>query len=908
VGFSGGVVGNDDKGYNDYVRCVRGGQSGSLGSLGIYSLSETKGGPLPSNTSLLSSVNGDNDYLSSKELEEITSKPNTVTHALYPVEFYTQKTSDNSCAISANGTPEPLNDTRQPLILIHGWQGSNDMNYPSVLCKDENLGETYWNNFIQYFKASPTLREKYRLYVYHYSSYKHVTFNARVLSRMLQGNAYIKSWIANNGKISILAHSMGGLVSRSLLEEHLSGEDVDHTYQYILPDNSTANKTGLEILDKLVTVATPHHGSPAAVYWWAYNAPNWLGSKAWVAKDLFTPGAQDLFWDNYDGVFAWVFTNNRVLDVNPISWDGEGYVSAANSGRLSSSTGFDQYYRSELLKIRDDAASHEYRGHSSSSGQDYTIYRYSNPWLSKLNDKFKQNKSQYSNKYIFLSGYNDGNNSSAANRLSDTLFGEVADDVVYSQGYVNDWAVPLTSGSLDFSKEATGLGAFELNPSLFTYSVGGDAKSALFNDFLNNNLAVIYSSTVNGIPVRILKDYHHDRMLNGGYKSSSSDLLDSAADSGFNDGGGRTLYLDQAGFKHPGYISRTFPSKLMYEPVFQVVRSFLAPVYYRDIVQNGGFENGGASWNQSTAGLITNAGSNQGNNGSAWYASLGGGTNTTSAISQDISVPANVLSAKLSFAYKTVTYNNGLSYNYNMSVQVANPATGAVLQTLKTLVYSYDSESWLSTDEFDLSAYKGQTVRVSFSTGPTTTPYYPATFLIDDVRLITTEQAGLPKTLSVSLNGTGSGNVTAIPYSLSCILGSCGLTLDYGTDISLAATASTGSTFTGWSGDCLGTGNCNLTLDADKSVTATFNVQNNVKNSSKYYGTLQNACDDAATGNTVQAKAMEFLGNLFINKGVSFTLRGGYDSNFSTQTGSTTVDGVLTIGTGSIIADRIVVK
>lgn len=26
VGFSGGVVGNDDKGYNDYVRCVRGGQ------------------------------------------------------------------------------------------------------------------------------------------------------------------------------------------------------------------------------------------------------------------------------------------------------------------------------------------------------------------------------------------------------------------------------------------------------------------------------------------------------------------------------------------------------------------------------------------------------------------------------------------------------------------------------------------------------------------------------------------------------------------------------------------------------------------------------------------------------------------------------------------------------------------
>jgi len=43
-----------------------------------------------------------------------------------------------------------------------------------------------------------------------------------------------------------------------------------------------------------------------------------------------------------------------------------------------------------------------------------------------------------------------------------------------------------------------------------------------------------------------------------------------------------------------------------------------------------------------------------------------------------------------------------------------------------------------------------------------------------------------------------------------------------GTVVALSATPDSGSTFEGWSGACSGTGTCVITMDANKSVTATF--------------------------------------------------------------------------------------
>ena len=80
-----------------------------------------------------------------------------------------------------------------------------------------------------------------------------------------------------------------------------------------------------------------------------------------------------------------------------------------------------------------------------------------------------------------------------------------------------------------------------------------------------------------------------------------------------------------------------------------------------------------------------------------------------------------------------------------------------------------------------------------------------------------------PPSLHVSKSGTGDGTVTSTPTGIDC--GStCTASYTQGTSVTLTATPS-GSVFAGWSGACSGTGDCVVTMDSDKSVTAIFNSQ-----------------------------------------------------------------------------------
>lgn len=86
---------------------------------------------------------------------------------------------------------------------------------------------------------------------------------------------------------------------------------------------------------------------------------------------------------------------------------------------------------------------------------------------------------------------------------------------------------------------------------------------------------------------------------------------------------------------------------------------------------------------------------------------------------------------------------------------------------------------------------------------------------------VTAAFALIPEGLTVSRSGTGSGTVSSNPTGISC--GStCSHSFDYGTAVQLTAAAGTGSTFTGWTGACSGTGACNVTMNQAQSVTATF--------------------------------------------------------------------------------------
>ena len=78
-------------------------------------------------------------------------------------------------------------------------------------------------------------------------------------------------------------------------------------------------------------------------------------------------------------------------------------------------------------------------------------------------------------------------------------------------------------------------------------------------------------------------------------------------------------------------------------------------------------------------------------------------------------------------------------------------------------------------------------------------------------------------TLNLAKAGTGSGQVTSSPSGIICTV-SCVVPLSGNSNITLTATAAAGSTFAGWSGACSGAGSCTVTMNAQKNVTANFNL------------------------------------------------------------------------------------
>lgn len=122
-----------------------------------------------------------------------------------------------------------------------------------------------------------------------------------------------------------------------------------------------------------------------------------------------------------------------------------------------------------------------------------------------------------------------------------------------------------------------------------------------------------------------------------------------------------------------------------------------------------------------------------------------------------------------------------------------------------TVTYTYDSD--------------GQLLKAAYSSGESLTYAYDAAGNI----LTRVVAGGIPQTfaLTVSISGSGAGTVTSDPTGISCGA-MCSTTYNEATGVTLTATPDTGSSFTGWSGACSGTGSCVLTMDGAKTVIATF--------------------------------------------------------------------------------------
>jgi len=78
-----------------------------------------------------------------------------------------------------------------------------------------------------------------------------------------------------------------------------------------------------------------------------------------------------------------------------------------------------------------------------------------------------------------------------------------------------------------------------------------------------------------------------------------------------------------------------------------------------------------------------------------------------------------------------------------------------------------------------------------------------------------------PQTVRVAL--VGKGRVTSSPAGISCP-GRCTRAFAAGTSVRLTARPARGRRFAGWSGACSGSSSCTVTIDAVKTVTATFSL------------------------------------------------------------------------------------
>jgi secreted trypsin-like serine protease len=75
--------------------------------------------------------------------------------------------------------------------------------------------------------------------------------------------------------------------------------------------------------------------------------------------------------------------------------------------------------------------------------------------------------------------------------------------------------------------------------------------------------------------------------------------------------------------------------------------------------------------------------------------------------------------------------------------------------------------------------------------------------------------------LDVSKTGVGQGSITSDPAGIDCGTTCSGYFSD-GVTVTLTATPASGSTFTGWGGDCSGTDTCEVTMDSIHQVSADF--------------------------------------------------------------------------------------
>ena len=155
-------------------------------------------------------------------------------------------------------------------------------------------------------------------------------------------------------------------------------------------------------------------------------------------------------------------------------------------------------------------------------------------------------------------------------------------------------------------------------------------------------------------------------------------------------------------------------------------------------------------------------------------------------------------------------YNKVLSGTGRRAVALLNRSTSAGSITVR-----WSDLGLTSGQALVRNLWTGQDLGAIATSYTVTVPAKEAVFLL------VTDASVSTYTLTVTKAGTGSGTVTSSPAAINCGT-ACATSSASGTTLTLTATPAAGSTFTGWSGACVGSGSCVVTMTASRAVTATF--------------------------------------------------------------------------------------
>ncbi|MEI1278385.1 alpha/beta fold hydrolase [Leptospira venezuelensis] len=169
------------------------------------------------------------------------------------------------------------NNSKAKIVLIHGWDfAERQTDLPTDFNqKVTNLLGT-WNQGLSFITDNATppssytgsVYDEFEIYVFTYRTSDHIEINGRRFIDSL--NAAFNS----SDKVVIVAHSMGGLVSRAAIQH----------------PNNTQN-----VIDHIVSLGTPYYGSP-------YSSPQYTGDLTAIGAIIKfmtdTPGGQGLAYTN----------------------------------------------------------------------------------------------------------------------------------------------------------------------------------------------------------------------------------------------------------------------------------------------------------------------------------------------------------------------------------------------------------------------------------------------------------------------------------------------------------------------------------------------------------------------------------------------------------------------------------